>query len=207
MKALLAEIERVLPDGGDWCSREKAGTLAALVISLRPVTVVEIGVFSGGSAIPILLALKHVDHGTLYAIDPWSVEASVAGLTGENRAWWQGVDHQAIYRTFLQRMKTLGVERFCTVWRKPSDDCTPPVPIDVLHIDGSHTDQAVRDVERYARKVRIGGVMILDDIRWAGGGVTRAHELACKLGFEGLYPLDTGIVMQRIATCAAPSSG
>ncbi len=202
MKYLLSEIERVLPDGGEWCVLEKATTLAALIVGLRPALVVEIGVFSGGSLIPMLLALKHVGRGRAIAIDPWAASASVVGMSGANEAWWSTVDHDAILRKFIGRMEVLDVGRLCDVWRKPSDDCDPPAAIDLLHVDGNHSDQAIRDVERYAPNVPIGGMLILDDLNWEGAGVLGAHALALRLGFVDLYPLDLGIVMQRRAAAS-----
>ena len=198
MKRLLAEIERVLPDGGEWCTLGKASTLAALIVGLRPALVVEIGVFSGGSLIPMLLAMKHVGRGRAIAIDPWAAQASVVGMTGANEAWWASVDHDAIYRKFLGRMEVLDVAPLCDVWRQPSDACTPPAGIDLLHVDGNHAEQAIRDVERFAPNVNVGGILVLDDLNWEGGSVQGAHAIALRLGFVDRYPLDLGVVMQRI---------
>lgn len=197
MKQLISEIERVLPDGGTWCSFEKAQTLAAIIVGLRPRVVVEIGIWAGGSMVPMLLALKHNGSGRAIAIDPWSPSISVANEVPANVAWWKDADHEAALRTFLGRMETLNVARICDVWRRASDDCEPPAVIDLLHVDGSHTEQAVRDVKRYAANVNAGGILVLDDLEWQGDGVRRAHELALALGFIDLYSLGTGVVMQR----------
>jgi predicted O-methyltransferase YrrM len=84
--AIRREVEDAAPEGGDWCSADKAVQLAALVIEHRPQVVVELGVWMGGSAIPMANAL-----GKLLAIDAWSTEASVAGQEGVNATWWQEV--------------------------------------------------------------------------------------------------------------------
>ena len=208
MKALMAEIERALPEGGNWCSLQKAQTLAAIVIALRPQTVVEIGVWMGGSLVPMLLAMRSIDErnqmgARAIAIDPWLAEASVAGETPENVAWWGtavGQDgHEKAYRTFVSRLERYHVAHHVDIVRKRSDDYDPPAVIDLIHIDGSHTEQAVRDAERYLPRVRVGGIAILDDVAWAGGGVARAVEIAHELGFADLYSLGTGLVLQRIA--------
>lgn len=83
------------------------------------------------------------------------------------------------------------------IWRSRSDDATPPEGIDLLHIDGNHTEQALRDVDRYASNVIIGGMLVLDDLDWEGGGVQKAKARAMELGFFELYPLGTGLVLQR----------
>lgn len=197
MKGLFAEIERVLPDGGTWCTVDKASTLASIIIGLRPAIVVEIGVWRGGSLVPMLLAMKTIGVGRAIAIDPWAAPASAADQGEVDRKWWSDVDHEAAYQAFLGRLSVLGLEALCTVCRRRSDQCEPPDAIGLLHVDGNHGPQAVRDVERFAPKVTPGGILVLDDLGWTGGHVGRARDLAHTLGFRELYPLGTGVVMQR----------
>jgi len=182
-------------DQDQWCTEEKAHTLAGLVAVLRPELVVEIGVWRGASLLPMLIAMRHVNHGSAIAIDPWSQAASAAGEAPENAAWWGKVDHETAYRDFLARCERAGVVGRVAVWRKPSDECTPPARIDLLHVDGNHSDQAVRDVERFAPFVRTGGILVMDDVHWVGGHVSRALEIAVAMGFRELYALGTGCVM------------
>jgi len=142
MRALLAEIERVLPDGGEWCTVDKAHGLAALVLAFRPRITVEIGVWQGGSLIPMLLAMKHTGKGRAIAIDPWAHDASVADQTAPNAAWWGNVDHGAAYRKFLARLELHELLHLCTICHRSSDLCEPPSEIDLLHVDGNHGPQA-----------------------------------------------------------------
>jgi predicted O-methyltransferase YrrM len=198
---LLAEIERVTPDGGEWCDIAKAGHLAALVLGLRPRTIVEIGVFLGGSLVPMALAQRSYatpEHHTL-AIDPWAADASAAGQIGVNLTWWRELDHQEIYERFRARLRLYSLEPLVQVLRQPADAVTPPARIDLLHIDGNHGEQAYRDVCRFAPCAPVGGILVLDDLDWSGGGVRRGYEHARGLGFEELYKLGTGCVMQRRA--------
>lgn len=194
---LLLEIEHALPAGGDWCDLDKAQTLGALVVALRPRVVVEIGVWMGGSLVPLLLALKHVGAGRAIAIDPWAWTASVADEDEENAAWWRKVDHDAAYTKFRDRLAQHELESICEIWRMRSDDAAPPRRVDLLHVDGNHNEQAIRDVQRFAPHVPIGGVLVMDDLHWHGGHVGRAHDIAIAMGFEELYPLGTGAVLQR----------
>ena len=214
MKHLMEEIERVLPDGGEWCDLTKAQTLASIVIAIRPQTIVEIGVWMGGSFVPMLLALKLLDERNRFgaraiAIDPWSAAASVAGESDENAVWWGetvGQDgHETAYRAFVTRLERHHLDSYVEIWRKRSDDCAPPRSIDLIHVDGNHTEQAVRDVERFLPAVRMGGIAVLDDVAWVGGNVSRAVGLARSIGFEDLYPLGTGLVMQRTARLGRPA--
>jgi predicted O-methyltransferase YrrM len=187
---LFTEIEQALakiPDG--WCSLEKAQTLAAAVIALRPKNVVEIGVYSGRSFIPMAMALKEIGSGMAFGIDPYSAQASAENEVGENKDWWGRLDHEKIYQNFMSKIAELKLEQFARIVRKKSDDisATPGLWIDLLHIDGSHTDQAVRDVQRFASHVRCGGLVFCDDISWVGDGVKKSIAKLIELGFEERY--------------------
>lgn len=199
---LRREIEEAAPEGGDWCSADKAVQLASLVLEHRPQVVVELGVWMGGSALPIAIALRHLGVGQLVAIDAWSTEASVAGQEGVNAAWWQSVGvegHERARLTFLRRLKKHAIgEHCCEVLRLRSEDAAVPSVIDMLHHDANHGPQVVADVDRWAPSVRVGGLLILNDLGWPGGHVRRARDRAIALGFVDQYPLGTGCVMQRV---------
>lgn len=205
ISALMAKIEETLPEGGDWCSLDKAQTLAAMVLARRPETIVEIGVWLGGSLVPMLLTLRYLaetpessqTQRRAIAIDPWSAQASCDGQINADRAWWASVDHDAVYRQFIDRIGRLGLTAFCDIQRTRSDEAPIPPAIGLLHIDGNHAEQAVRDVERFAPAVSPGGILVLDDVSWTGGYVTRALGRATELGFDLRYPLGTGMVLQR----------
>ena len=205
---LMSDIDRCLPEGGNWCGLEKAHTMAALVIGLRPRVICEIGVWMGGSLIPMTLALRALrdlerEAGRdpiarkAIAIDPWAPAASCAGQDPDNVSWWGSVDHDAAMRAFLARLDEHQLRDLCEVVRMSSDDAPVPNSIDILHVDGNHADQARRDVERFAPAVPPGGILVLDDLAWSGDHVRRALDLAVDLGFSELYPLGTGVVMRR----------
>lgn len=198
---LRREIEEAAPEGGDWCSVDKAIHLAALVLAQRPQVVVELGVWMGGSAIPMAIALRHLGAGRLVAIDAWSTEASVDGQEGANAAWWQSVGaagHERALRTFLSRLKKHGIEsQRCEVRHQRSDEARVPRDIDILHLDANHGPQVVADLERWAPAVRVGGLLILNDLGWTGGYAQIARARAIELGFVEQYLLGTGCVMRR----------
>jgi predicted O-methyltransferase YrrM len=187
-----------------WCSVEKACDLAAAVVTLRPDVVVEIGVFGGRSLIPMAMACREVGQGLVYAIDPWSASAAVEGYDGPNAEWWGKLDHEAIFQSFLAQVRDQGLAGWVHVVRQHSDDAVESVPstIDILHIDGQHTKQAVKDVLNYASLVRTGGLCYMDDIEWGGGGVQHACQNLLFLGFEELYrhkdEHGTGGMFQRV---------
>lgn len=204
---LAVEVEESLAPGAGWCSLEKANTLAAIIVSLRPSIVVELGVWMGGSAIPMALALKIVGSGQLLAIDAWSSEMSVAGQESEiHRKWWGAMGesgHLRAFEVFLARLRKHGIppER-CAVRRQRTNEAVVPSSIDLLHHDANHGPQVVDDIERWTPAIRVGGMLILDDLDWVGGHVLRARDRALELGFIELYPLGTGCVMQRVRSSA-----
>lgn len=200
MKELFAKIEQTTPKLSDWCSVLKAQTLAAIIIGFRPQITVEIGVWQGASAIPMAMAHKLIGHGILYANDPWSKDESIAGqLTTPDKEWWGKVDHEKAYENFCHFIHECGVSDVVRVVRCNSDDFTPPEIINLLHVDGRHDDGAIRDVERFAPHVPIGGIVVMDDLDWIGGSVRKAEAKLIEMGFQRLYPLGSGAVYQRIA--------
>lgn len=196
--SVFQRISEWIPKPPDWCSEVKAHAFAAAVLALRPDTIVEIGVWKGTSLIPFALACREVGKGTVHAIDPWSARASVEGMTGENLTWWSKVDHDAIYKEFMGHVTRFGLHDIIKIHRKKSDDVTPPEKIDLLHLDGNHSAQAIRDVDRYARNVRPGGLCYVDDLDWANGTVLTAAKNLENMGFTKLYDLEAGGMFQKL---------
>lgn len=197
---LLDTIEGMLARCDGWCSLEKAHTLAAIVCALRPKLAVEIGVYGGRSLLAVALAMKHLGSGRIIGIDAWSKDASVAGMTEEaNRNWWNGLDHDAIYRRFMDNLVMSGAVPFVEVVRADSNTVTPPPELDILHVDGSHEETAYHDTVRFGGVVRVGGIVVCDDLDWSSGAPKRGAEWMLENGFVRLYGLGTGAVFQRIA--------
>ena len=202
MKTLFEKIDSELAVHRDgWCTLEKAYALAAAIIMLRPALVVEIGIWAGRSLLPMALAMKQVGKGRIIGIDPWKAEESAKEMTGDHLKWWVSVDHEAIYQQFIKWLNDAGVAQFVEVHRCRSDkfDTKRMMDthglIDLLHIDGSHGEQAsTYDVEHYARFIRVGGLLYFDDVGWAKVAVDKLPAM----GFQKLYTIDTGIMYQRL---------
>jgi predicted O-methyltransferase YrrM len=173
-----------------WCPLQKALELVATVIALRPKICVEIGVYGGKSLLPIALACESIDNGVVIGIDPWSPVASAEGYTGENATWWGRLDHEGIYASFTANVDRLGLKNRVAIERAKSDDAALPKTIDLCHLDGQHTEQAIRDVRRFGANVRLGGIVCMDDLEWVNDGkphVAMAVTELVKLGFVELH--------------------
>lgn len=171
----------------------------AAVLTIRPELCVQIGVFGGSSLLPVALALNYLGAGQILGIDPWDPEESAKGQTGANLKWWSELNHSVIEKGFRDAILAEGVSNQIVVLKQTSDAATPPPRIDFLNVDGNHGDQAFRDIKRYGSKVRIGGMMYVDDITWEGGAVGRGIEWLFKKGFVELYKRDTGMMLQRMS--------
>lgn len=184
-----------------WCTLEKAHTLANLILFTRPALAVEIGVWSGKSFLPIALACKEVG-GKAIGIDPYTAAASVEGQNKEHAEWWSETitpeAYEWTYNHAIGQLKSMEVDSIAELWRKRSDECEVPQGIGLLHVDGNHSDQALRDVQRFAPAAIVGGHVVLDDLTWDGGGVTKAAAWLLANGFEELFrvtakPNDWGV--------------
>ncbi len=192
---LFSQIEQLVPTLDGWCSVPKAGQLAATVLALRPKVTVEIGVFGGRSLIPMALAHQMMNSGRVYGIDPWNASSSTEEMTGENKAYWAKVDHDAVYRRFMGHVANLGLSPVVEVIRARSDCYNWPLdlPVDALHIDGSHGyNAATSDATRYGARVRVGGICFVDDISWDSHGPEQALVILQKMGFVELYRVVDG---------------
>lgn len=207
LSTLFAMISATRPASA-WPPLSKCQGLAALVLAQRPKVVIEIGVWTGDSIVPMLLALKYLGNGKAFAIDPWDATASTEGQTEIDAAWWGKAPHDKALDQFQKRLQQLEVDQICGILRKRSDDVDPTIfgPIGLAHVDGNHADQAVRDVTRYAPHIELGGYLVLDDLEWVGGAVRRAREVALGLGFVERYMLGSGPVLQRVAMSAGATA-
>jgi hypothetical protein len=196
---LLARITVIFPSLEGWCPLSKAHTLAASVLALRPDITLEIGIFGGKSFLPLAMAHKEIGKGMVVGIDPWSPAESAAGQVQEaDRTFWGALDHEKVRVGFMAKVNELAVQNCCQIHRLKSDAFDPPDNIGILSLDGNHGETSIRDAERYGPKVRTGGLVFLDDLHWSGGSVTKAYETLTKMGFQRLYDLGTGLVLQRV---------
>lgn len=155
-----------------WCSKDKGGVLFDLVIRYQPKVVVEIGVFGGKSVVPMAMALKANGFGMLYGIDPWSSQQSTMWLEEEtNKEWWTTVDHEGILKGLIDRIHAFELEDQIQLVRASSEEAPLIEGIDILHIDGNHSEESSYfDVTKWVPLVKKRGLIILDDVHWNENG-------------------------------------
>ena len=140
----------------------------------RPRIIVELGSFVGFSAFAMGLALHGLrEGGKLYALDTWQGDGHT------------GTYPEDVYRTFLNRRSHLGLESTIVPLRMTFDEARDKVPdqIDLLHIDGLHTWEAVNhDFDTYGPLVRPGGPRLVSRRECGLRGLAAVLE-------DGLRPL------------------
>lgn len=156
-----------------WCSQEKASLLMDLIFASKPKTLVEIGVFGGKSLIPMAYALKANEQGKIYGIDPWESSASIEGAANQaNKEWWSALNHEAIRQGLINKIKLFALEKEIELIKSSSADAVPISEIDLLHIDGNHSDAtSYLDVTKWVPLVASGGWIVFDDLTWHENGV------------------------------------
>lgn len=165
------EITRMAPTLQGWCSPEKAIAMAELILETDAVFVVEIGVFGGSSLIPQAMALRAKCDGIIYGIDPWKREPCLEGENDKaNDEWWSKVDLAEIRKGCEEAVRENGLLDHVILLPMSSSEAAKTMPagaIEILHIDGNHSELAsCRDAELYLPLVRQGGYIWFDDANW-----------------------------------------
>jgi O-antigen biosynthesis protein len=168
-----------------------------LVDILRPGIVVELGTQYGDSYCAFCQAVKELRLDTrCYAVDTWQGDLHVGAYGPAVLADLRG-HHDPLYGSFSSLIAS------------PFEEVLPHFAdgtIDILHIDGYHTYEAVKgDFESWQRKVSSRGVILLHDtnVRRGDFGVRRFwDEIQSKYAhFEFLHGSGLGIVAMQQASC------
>jgi len=146
--------------------REKATHISLLCATLPNRSLcVEIGVFCGASA-AVMARSVDASCGLVHAIDPWISDTQYEEPA--NKKFWED-DHRMDY-VFRTATVTLSAFNNVSMIRSKSEDVVDEYEdesIDLLHIDGNHTEAAsLRDCKGWFSKVKQGGIIILDDLDW-----------------------------------------
>lgn len=128
-----------------------------LVAVMKPALLVELGVDRGESYFTFCQAAAENQTGTrCFGIDTWRGDQHAGGY--DETTFAQVTEHNRAH-----------YESFSTLLRSNFDEALSQfadASIDVLHLDGLHTEMAVRhDVESWLPKLRRGGILLLHDVR------------------------------------------
>jgi len=141
-----------------------------LVATLKPAVLVELGVDRGESYFAFCQSAAENHTGTrCYGIDTWRGDQQAGGY--DETTFAEVSEHNSAHYA-----------KFSTLLRSGFDDALgqfEPGSIDLLHIDGLHTETAVRhDVDSWLPKLRPGGILLLHDVgvRTKGFGVWKVWE-------------------------------
>lgn len=143
-----------------------------LVALVRPRLVVELGVDRGESYFAFCQSAAENATGTrCFGVDAWTGDEHVGGYdeTTFCEVSEHNAQHYAAFSTLLRCTFDQALPRFA------------PASIDLLHIDGQHTEAAARhDVESWLSKLAPGGILLMHDVcvRTRGFGVWKVwHDL------------------------------
>ena len=201
-----AKIEKAYPaydanyGSWGWTTLSKAGCMIDYVDEIcssteNPVCV-EIGVYAGKSVLPVALELKRNAKGIIYAIDPWTNEEATKGYDGINYDYWNQVDLNEKYQIYKNMVDEFKINDYVVTIKETSDAVPKIENISMLHIDGQHTEQAIRDAKKYASQVVLNGYCIVDDVDW--GVVKNVPEILEKLGFVHVHSVDTAAIYKKL---------
>jgi len=191
------------PEGWGWCSLNKAGCFIDYVDNLsniknRPITCVEIGVYQGKSLLPVALELKRQQNGIIIGIEPWSNEEATKGYTEDNFIYWDSVDMQLLKRRFFDMVYFLNLDYYIEIRQESSNETREIQDIDFLYIDGQHTKQVLKDIDKFASCVTKNGYCIVDDITWNTPGMDKIPNKMEELGFTLIHQVDDSFVYLNI---------
>jgi len=171
MEKIIEIIEKTLPQMHGWCSLEKAKKFIDLIEKQKPEVCVEIGVFGGASLIPQAMALKENKKGKVHGIDPWTSDCALEEMVNkDHKDWWSKLDLESVYKSCIQKIEQFELQSYCRIIRDKSEnvyDTFPNGSIDILHIDGNHSEAlSYKDAVLYLPKVKKNGYIMFDDIWW-----------------------------------------
>jgi predicted O-methyltransferase YrrM len=165
----------------------------------RPLQVLEIGSWAGGSAVSWASAIKsRPQSGRILCIDTWKpyfdVDIEHDPLYAEMNA---AAEHGDVFRLFLHNLQAAGVADVVDYKVGASRDLLPQLGVhtfDIIYVDGSHhVDDVLCDLSHAVRLIRDGGILCGDDLELEREAVDlREHAAALATGRDFVTAASTG---------------
>lgn len=158
-----------------------------LVAQLQPRVLVELGTDRGESYFAFCQSARENQTQTkCFAIDHWQGDSHAGSYdsTTFNDVESHNRKYYGDFSTLIRSTFDEALERFA------------PASIDLMHIDGHHTEEAVRhDVESWLPKLRPGGILLMHDVavRARGFGVWKVWEELLRGGRSCTFAQSPGL--------------
>lgn len=168
-----------------------------LVATVKPRLFLELGTDRGESYFAFCQSVAENNTGTrCFAVDTWRGDEQAGGYdeTTFREVSEHNAAHYAAFSTLLRCRFDDALARFA------------PESINLLHLDGLHTEAAVRhDVEAWLPKLRPGGIFLMHDVsvRTRGFGVWKIWEELRQRGRSYTFPNGPGLGVWQKPPAAA----
>jgi predicted O-methyltransferase YrrM len=155
-----------------WCGEEKRRYLADLILNNTIHRALEIGIYGGQSLIPVALAMREKNLGTVIGVDPWQAKVSTKyeSLGKKNLDWWGNVDYDRVRGQLLHVVDQYDLYERVVIVQKNSDDAfwlLYGMKFQLIHVDGDHSpEQSLKDVKNAIHALDVNGILVIDDVLW-----------------------------------------
>jgi hypothetical protein len=171
-----------------------------LVARTKPANIIELGTHTGNSFFAFCDAVKQSNLDcTCTAVDTWKGDAHA------------NFYDESVFEGIKSKVTKFGLLDIAVLKRMTFDKAlseTPDASVDVLHIDGFHTYEAVKhDFMTWRPKMRNGGIVLLHDttIKREGFGVEQFWGELLAQGYDGFnFPHSCGLGVLVIQNEDAP---
>jgi hypothetical protein len=141
-------------------SKQLISSLGDEFLHARPLRLLEIGSYEGGSSTFYIRYMLTHPESTLTCIDPWSPDLR------------NGLNSSLVFETFQHNIALTGRSDRVRVMRKDSMLALASLVVqgetfDFIYVDGSHMlPDVIADISLSWKLLAVGGVMALDDVPW-----------------------------------------
>jgi hypothetical protein len=123
------------------CTLSKASLIMDLLILESPKKCVEVGVFEGGSFLPIAATIRYLGNGEVIGIDAWSTAEAVKYIepNDSHYKFWKKANLEKAKAFFYKSLDRWNLTHFSIIIEKPSLQASKSIEsIDFLHLECNH---------------------------------------------------------------------